>query len=287
MVVRDSDADSRRAVASLISADLPFRVRMGIVSEPGFMPPVREGLRLAIGDIVAVMDDDAEALPGWCRGLLRHYADSRVGAVGGRYVNVHCGKPVDVPTTSRVGYVTPFGQFVGDMYKRPTFSGPVEVQFLMGGCMSYRSSVARSLEFDPALNNNVAFSYEVDLGLQVRAGGWIVLFDPAVVVHHYSAPRAESGMRVESDRESVYWYAHNHLRIAMSRFPLRRRVIALLWQVLVGERRAPGLLPWLLAPLSMAMGFHVRVAGAALKGRCRAVAGTVARPARVLRRDRR
>ena len=266
VVVRDTDRPSNEALSKLGESSLPFVLRKGVVSEPGFMPPVQEGIRLAQGDVIAVMDDDAEAQAGWVSGLLTPYADPDVGAVGGRYINMDGEKVIPVGETSRVGYVTLLGRFIGEMYKRPTFSSPRDVQFLIGGCMSFRKAVAMTLEFDRGLNMNVAFGYEVDLGLQVRAMGRRVLFNPAVAVRHYSAPRAVAGQRVPDDRESVYWAAYNEMRVAARRLSLPRASAGVAARLIVGSRRAPGLLPWLAAPLARAAGFRTTVAGAALKG---------------------
>lgn len=269
-VVRDGDLPTHDAVVRLQSHSLPFTLRQGVVAQPGFMPPVFEGFCLASSDIVAVMDDDAEAVDGWVGGLLNHYLDLRVGGVGGRCINMLGDREAEVPETGRVGYVSALGRFVGNMYKRPTFTQPVHVDFFMGGCMSYRREVARAFEFDTGLNQNVAFGYEVDLGLQARKWGWILIFDPAVAVRHYSAPRAVSGMREFDDVESTYWYAHNVVRVVARRLGGLRRLVAIVWSLMIGERRAPGLVPWLLGPLTRPLGYQVAVSSAALQGRLRA-----------------
>jgi GT2 family glycosyltransferase len=251
---------------------------MGVVSEPGFMPPVFEGIRLASSDVVAFMDDDAEAEPGWTEGLLRHYADSSVGGVGGRYLNVQNDVPVPVPATDRVGYVTMLGRFIGNMTMTPTFREPRDVDFLIGGCMSYRREVARALEFDAGLNRDVAFGYEVDLGLQVRRAGWRLVFDPAVVVRHHSAPRADAGMRASSGA-AVRAYSHNQLRVALRRLPWPQAAAAAGRALLLGERRAPGLAPLVLGPVARRLGFDLSVAREALAGRLEAIRSGRFRPA--------
>ncbi len=235
------------------------------------MPPVFEGFRLANCDVIAVMDDDSEALEGWVRGLLRHYANSHVGGVGGRYINMEGNREADVPDADRVGYVSALGRFVGNMYKRPTFTNPVQVDFLIGGCMSFRREVARALEFDAGLNQNAAFGYEVDLGLQARAAGWLLIFDPAVAVRHYSAPRAVPGMRRLDDSDSTYWYSYNAARVVARRLRGFKRMVAMAWSLVMGERRAPGLVPWLLAPLTRPVGYQITVSQAAFRGRLRAI----------------
>src|SRR5262245_63790994 len=71
-VARDTDRPTHEAIQALQQLNLPFPLRRELVSEPGFMPPVRKGLAIADADIIAVMDDDAEATEGWTERLLSH-----------------------------------------------------------------------------------------------------------------------------------------------------------------------------------------------------------------------
>jgi GT2 family glycosyltransferase len=269
-VARDTDGPTLQAIEDLQRAQLPFPVVRATVAAPGFMPPVFEGIRIACGTVVAFLDDDGEAMPGWTAGILRHYEDPRVGAVGGRCINVENGEVVPVPATGRVGYVSFLGRFVGNMWMTPTFAEPVPVDFMMGGCMSYRREVALALEPDMRLNMNVAFGFEVDLGLQVRNAGWKIVFDPAVAIRHHSAPRQVAGMR-KAGSEQVYSVAYNGMRVAMRRLPFGRRGAAFCWNLLVGERRAPGILSRLLPPVSRRLGFDMTMEAAARAGRIDAV----------------
>jgi GT2 family glycosyltransferase len=276
-VARDTDIPTHEAIAALQTEGLPFELRRELVSEPGFMPPVRKGVPAATGDVVAIMDDDAEAEPEWAVRLLGHYVDAAVGSVGGRCINTNDETgPWPVPDTDRVGYVNWVGQFIGRMYCRPTFSHPVEVDFLMGGNMSFRREVAASLEFDMELNRNVAQGYEIDIGLQVRNLGWRIIFDPLVAIRHYSAPRATVGLRTADDSDSVQWYAFNQLRVGLRRFSFGRKSTSLIYQFAVGERRAPGLLPLVFSPVARRFGFETAQARAALKGRVLAARSVLA-----------
>lgn len=269
-VARDTDTTTHQSVKDMQAGSLPFPVHLGMVSEAGFMPPVQEGFRLAAGDVIAVMDDDAEAEPDWVAGLLRHYDDQAVGGVGGRCINMDRERPVETSSTCRVGYVTPLGHFVGGMYLIPTFQGPVDVAFLMGGCMSFRAEVVRRLELDLHLNRSVAFGYEVDLGLQVGKMGLRLVFDPNVAIRHYSAPRAEAGMRDPGNADAVKWSSYNDARVALRRLGLLQATVGWVHRLLLGSRRAPGLVPWLLAPLGRRLGFELRVAKSAAAGRLEA-----------------
>jgi GT2 family glycosyltransferase len=274
-VVRDTDLPTHDAVATLQRDSLPFPLRRETVSDPGFMPPVKLGLAKAQSEIVAVMDDDAEAETDWAARLLSHYAEQNVGAVGGRVVNSTEEGPLPAPDADRVGYITFWGRFVGKMYCRPTFDHPVDVDFMPGGNMSFRREIARRIEFDMQLNRNVAQGYEIDVGLQVRQMGWRIVFDPRLIIRHYSAPRETTGLRM-TESDGIRWYSFNAARVTLRRLPLARKSVSLAYQLFVGERRAPGLLPLAVAPLARKLGFDVTVARAALSGRVQAVQSVLA-----------
>lgn len=270
-IARDTDVPTHEAISALQAEVLPFPLRSGIVTGAGFIPPVQKGFAVANGDVVAVMDDDAEAFRDWAQQLLGHYADPTVGGVGGRAINMEGDHAAAVPDADHVGYVSWLGRFVGNMYKQPRFSHPVDVDFLMGGCMSFRRVVAQAIEFDLALNNNVAFGYEVDLGLQVRGRGWRLVFDPAVAIKHYSAPRQIKGMRSLDDGEAARWSSYNETRIVLRRLSAPAAALALVWSLAMGARRAPGLVPLLLWPLGKLTGYRLNLAPPAIAGRIAAV----------------
>jgi hypothetical protein len=65
--------------------------------------------------------------------------------------------------------------------------------------------------------------------------------------------------------------------VALRRLPIARSAVAVAYQLAIGERRAPGLLPFALAPLGRKLGFDMGAARAALSGRLLAVRGVLAR----------
>ena len=118
----------------------------------------------------------------------RNYRDPAIGAVGGRCINISGKRSSEVPDTDVVGRVTRVGTFVGNMYKRPTFSDPVDVDFMIGGCMSFRR---RSHEA------RVRHGAQSQRRPRVRSGsrasgqsaGTAHRFRSAIAIRHYSAPR--------------------------------------------------------------------------------------------------
>lgn len=95
-------------------------------------------IELARRDIVAFLDDDAVAEPGWLQALLRHYTDPDVVAVGGAAIPVWpAARPLMYPAGTAHGEL--------DWVVGCTYTGQprhaAEVRNLMGCNMSFRRAV--------------------------------------------------------------------------------------------------------------------------------------------------
>lgn len=255
VVLRESDFASHQVVSDIekCAEDLPIRV--ALVTEPGFLPPIYKGAEAASGDIVAFVDDDAEAHENWLEKLLPHYNDPTVGGVGGRYVNYFDGKKAYYPPAKTVGQITWYGKPIGNLYRDTNFLCPRDVQFLIGGNMSYRLALFRQALPDRALGRHVAFHWEIDVGLNVQRRGHRIVFDPSIRVDHHSAPRAQEGMR-SVNAEGIYWSNFNYAYLMRTHLARLRFVAYLVYTTTIGWSDSPGFLRMLvglirLRPLSI------------------------------------
>ncbi|HET9591760.1 MAG TPA: glycosyltransferase [Solirubrobacterales bacterium] len=90
LIVVDNGSDDGTAAYLARLAELDARVRVLLNgTNMGFAPACNQGLALASGDHLVLLNNDTMVAPGWLAGLRRHLADNRVGLVG--------------PVTNRIG----------------------------------------------------------------------------------------------------------------------------------------------------------------------------------------
>ena len=214
-------------------------LRFVAVDEPGFLPPIWQAVQNCSGDVIAFLDDDAEAHRDWLERLSVFYADASIGGVGGRYINYSNGVRQYQPAADVAGKLYWYGRFVGNMYKDFTPGRPVFVDCLMGGNMSYRVSLAKECLPARALNHDVAFHWELDMGLKIKKRGYRIVYEPAAAVDHHSAPRRILGVRTRN-YEGIYYANYNFAYIIMRHFKMLRRWGYIGYTAAVGEETSPG-----------------------------------------------
>jgi hypothetical protein len=91
IVVDDGRDESTRRVVAEIRA--PFPVRYVTCDQAGVAPARNLASRVAEGEIIAFVDDDAVVTPQWLESLERVFlADPHVGLAGGSVLNMRCGR---------------------------------------------------------------------------------------------------------------------------------------------------------------------------------------------------
>lgn len=185
VVVDHADVLLDRVRASL--ADAPLVRAVPNAGSPGLSGARNTGVESAAGDVVAFLDDDAFAEPGWLAALLAGYAGRHVVGVGGAIL------PVWAARAPR-WFPPEFLWAVGCTYRgMPT--ARTGVRNLIGANMSFRRDVLQEVGgFTSSLGRaagRVLHCEETELCIRVRRrdSRAVILFDPAAVVRHH-VPRA-------------------------------------------------------------------------------------------------
>jgi GT2 family glycosyltransferase len=157
-------------------------------STPGLSGARNVGLRTAMGDVVAFIDDDAAAAPDWLDHLSRSYEDDDVVGVGGHVEPSFSG--------DRPGWFPPeFDWVIGCSHTgMPRFAQ--SVRNFVGANMSFRRQALVDLGgFSESLGRvgaNAAGCEETELCIRVadwRPGGRLVYVPEARVDHHVPPAR--------------------------------------------------------------------------------------------------
>ncbi len=242
VVVRENDRETH-SFLDVFSREL-FQLKIINVSEPGQVAALNSGLIAAMGDVIAITDDDAAPHADWLERITNHFLDDeQVGGVGGRdwvYENESL-QPLSTKSVVAVGKLQWFGRMVGNHHLGT--GEPREVDILKGANMSYRRSAISGLRFDKRLqgigaqvNNDAAFS------LSVRRQGWKIIYDPLVAIDHYPAPRLDCDQRSHFDSKSYSNAAYNQSLVMLDNLSKNRSALYFLWAILIGSKGCFGLL---------------------------------------------
>ena len=193
--VRDRPADLAACLASLERLRYPRRRLEVVVVDDGSTAAVtvpdgvrllrlgtgrgpaaarNAGARASRSEVLAFLDSDCVAEPGWLETLVPALAVPGVGAAGGRVLPAFERRWLERYEAVR----SPL-----DLGSRPRAARPAEpVPYLVSANLVVRRPVFESVGgFDPALR----WGEDVDLVWRLHAAGWRIRYDPAARVSHH------------------------------------------------------------------------------------------------------
>ena len=202
----------------------------------GFAGGNNVGIRAASADLVALLNTDARARPGWLAGLAAAL-DGDPGAGAATPKVVFPGRPVRIQNAGSVIYRDGSGADRGSgELDAGQYDRPEEVfAFCGNGVMLRRRALDEAGLFD---EDFFAYYEDTDLSWRLRRRGWRILYRPEAVVEHDHA--TTSG---EWSPQFVFWVDRNRLlmiaRNASAGFAARA-VLSLGRLVLAGRRSRQG-----------------------------------------------
>src|SRR5271166_4416143 len=173
------------------------KVRYLLEPAPGLSRARNRGARESTGEIIAYLDDDAIAEPGWLGGLAAEFNDPRVMAVTGRVLPLDPGGEEAQMCAALAGRDQGprrqvFDRETPSWFKLANFGG-----IGIGANMALRASAFNILRgFDPRLGRGagVPASEENYAFFELITRGYRVVYTPAAVVRHHS-PRNFAELR--------------------------------------------------------------------------------------------
>jgi GT2 family glycosyltransferase len=213
IVVDHGSTDGSTTLVRQFARSVAFPVRL--IENPenrGFCAANNQGIAAAKGQFIALLNNDAEAEPGWLDAMWRELRDRPDFGMIACKVLVH----EDPARIDKAGHlIYPDGQNRGrgageidvGQYER------VEEVLWPDGCAAlYRKSMLDEIGgFDEDL---FAYGDDAELGLRARIAGWRCLYVPAAVVRH----RRGSTLGLLSSRR-LELIERNRLLLAIKHFP--------------------------------------------------------------------
>ncbi len=222
VVDRSDDHESVRSLCESIAANAPMPFEVVYGSEANLPAQRNQGLESVREAVTIFPDDDVLWYPDTAERFMEVYeADKhgRYGAVSGTEVHVAPpGVDVDIPErrerlTNRPAVMRvrnrleewavpqPFNVFGRDRTVRLAPAARADglgyplVETIGGYRMSFRTEVARALQFDRVLGSKIGYATheDKDMGLRVLAEGMLIAASPAARVFHNVHPGKRTG----------------------------------------------------------------------------------------------
>lgn len=194
---------------------------------------------------IALLDDDVEIPSRWMEDMLDHVrSNSRVVAAGGRDLLMDDPEMRGrEPLVEDVGNIHWFGRVTGGHHRGGGRAR--QVQVLRGSNCLFEACFLRSCGFEVELRGKGAqVNWELALGLQAKARGLRLVFDPTVKVIHNVAPRHDGDTvhRGIFNFEGTADIAFNETFVTLKHGRGCVRWTIPCWQLVVGSHVCPGLL---------------------------------------------
>jgi GT2 family glycosyltransferase len=212
VAIDNGSTDDTRAYLDRLARRRPGLVRVAHNRENlGFAAAVNQGVALARGDVLVLLNNDTIVSQGWLRGLVAHLEDPRVGAVG--------------PATNRIGneaeietsYQT-YGEFEEFARERARQhrGERLEVPALTMFCFALRrETVHRIGLLDERFG--LGMLEDDDYSLRLHRAGYALICADDVFVHHFD--KASFGHLVPSGQYMALLLANRERFLAKWGFP--------------------------------------------------------------------
>lgn len=147
------------------------------------------GGKISKGEIVALLDDDAIVFPGWLERIEAAYADSKIGAAGGRVLGREDVQITEEQRKLPVGLINSKGRIFSNLFIDT--GRTIEIDVLRGCNMSVRRDLLEKMPYFDSRFRGQNCRVEDDICLWVKRMGYKVLYDPQCTVRHLAEERPD------------------------------------------------------------------------------------------------
>jgi GT2 family glycosyltransferase len=212
IVVDNGSTDGSPDWVSSWAAHAPYPITL--IRNPanrGFCAANNQAIAATGAEFVALLNNDAEAAPGWLGALVSAFHDPQTGMAASKILVWEDPRIID-----KVGHlIYPDGQNRGrgtGEIDRGQYDTPEEAAWPDGcACMYRRSMLEQIGGFDEDL---FAYADDAELGLRARIAGWRCIYQPAAVVRHHRAATLGA-----ASSQRLRLIERNRLLLAVKLFP--------------------------------------------------------------------
>jgi len=183
-------------------------------SNMGFAKASNQGIEAAVGDLIALLNNDTETHPGWLADLVRA-AEANPDAGMFASKTLLFDKRDTIDTAGHLIYRDGLNRGRGRLEKDlGQYDDKTDVFFPSGAAALYRRKMFDEIGlFD---EHHFAYGDDIDIGIRGRLAGWGCVFVPGAVVYHmYSATTGKySPMK-------LYLVERNRLWIVLKYLPVK------------------------------------------------------------------
>ncbi|MGG3309613.1 glycosyltransferase [Paenibacillus lautus] len=235
VVVRSTD----KCTLDRISAISIKNLKIALIEQTGVVAALNCGIEQSSGSILVLTDDDTVPHTDWLAKIENYYlTEPTVGGVGGRDIVHSRGKTIPA-VKQKVGIIKPYGRIIGNHHIG--IGKTREVDILKGANMSFRKDAIQGLKFDEMLKGTGAQVYnEMEISLSVKKKGWKLIYDPQLCVDHFPAERFDEDKRNQFNEIAFFNTAHNETYTLLKHSNWTRRLLLIVWIILVGSKASPG-----------------------------------------------